>query len=302
MTRVEALRVDAREAVSSLNGTSGARNYFFVDIRPAADHDGILATGVAASGSAWKTPALVEGVVSCLKELKKNVDGGCGREEQSVIAVVVDGGPERAKEEEEELAECLRALARSGVEHVAVVEGGYYAVHELLYRSGRLDWVVDHEEQQCRVCAHFRLEHVMEKMKASVNSTAQLLATRAKSALQKVQESMQTATAQGDPNDPNSQSVPNSQSDPNQQPASSSAKEQAGLGMKEIQEKAQEGLSALGKKGLSLWSKAVSWTKEKSSSLAEEVSKRVADAVEEKEVPKEDLFIVDEWVMLGGVT
>lgn len=72
--------------------------------------------------------------------------------------------------------------------------------------------------------------------------------------------------------------------------------------MKEIQEKAQEGLSALGKKGLSLWSKAVSWTKEKSSSLAEEVSKRVADAVEEKEVPKEDLFIVDEWVMLGGVT
>ena len=73
--------------------------------------------------------------------------------------------------------------------------------------------------------------------------------------------------------------------------------------MKEIQEKAQEGLSALGKKGLSLWSKAVSWTKEKSSSLAEEVSKRVADAVEEKEeVPKEDLFIVDEWVMLEGVT
>ena len=46
----------------------------------------------------------------------------------------------------------------------------------------------------------------------------------------------------------------------------------------------------------------MSWTKEKSSSLAEEVSKRVADAVEEKEVPKEDLFIVDEWVMLGGVT
>ena len=72
--------------------------------------------------------------------------------------------------------------------------------------------------------------------------------------------------------------------------------------MKEIQEKAQEGLSALGKKGLSLWSKAVSWTKEKSSSLAEEVSKRVADAVEEKEFPKEHLFIVDEWVMLGGVT
>ncbi len=81
MTRVEALRVDAREAVSSLNGTSGARNYFFVDIRPAADHDGILATGVAASGSAWKTPALVEGVVGCLKELKKNVGGGGGRED-----------------------------------------------------------------------------------------------------------------------------------------------------------------------------------------------------------------------------
>ena len=51
MTRVEALRVDAREAVSSLNGTSGARNYFFVDIRPAADHDGILATGVRRAGA-----------------------------------------------------------------------------------------------------------------------------------------------------------------------------------------------------------------------------------------------------------
>ena len=57
-----------------------------------------------------------------------------------MIAVVVDGCPERAKEEEEELAECLRALARSGVEHVAVVEGGYYAVHELLYRTDWTGW------------------------------------------------------------------------------------------------------------------------------------------------------------------
>ena len=78
MTHVEALRVDAREAVSSLNGTSGVKSFFFVDIRPVADHDGILATGVAASGSAWKTPALVEGVVNCLKELKKNARTGSG--------------------------------------------------------------------------------------------------------------------------------------------------------------------------------------------------------------------------------
>lgn len=213
--------------------------------------------------------------------------------------MVVDGCPDRAKEEEEELAECLRALARSGVAHVVVVEGGYYAIHELLYRSDRLDWVVDHDEQQCRVCAHFRLEHVMEKMKASVNSTAQLLATHAKSALQKVQESIQTAQAGStDPNDPNSQHDPKDPNAPKEQT------EQTGLGMKEIQEKAQEGLSALGKKGMSLWSKALSWTKEKSSSLAEEVTKRVTNAVEEKEeeaIPKEDLFIVDEWEMLRGV-
>ena len=47
MTPITTLRIDPREAVSSLNGTSGKKNYFFVDLRSGADHDGILATGVA---------------------------------------------------------------------------------------------------------------------------------------------------------------------------------------------------------------------------------------------------------------
>ena len=54
--------------------TSGKCNYFFVDIRDNEDEKGgILATGVMASGHSWKSPVLVEGIVNCLKELKKNV-------------------------------------------------------------------------------------------------------------------------------------------------------------------------------------------------------------------------------------
>lgn len=66
--------IQPEEALSSLNDTSGGRNFFFVDLRDSSDEfQGILATGVTAEGRVWKTPMLVEGIVSCLKELKPTV-------------------------------------------------------------------------------------------------------------------------------------------------------------------------------------------------------------------------------------
>lgn len=74
MSSIQCIRIDVREAISSLNMTSGKCNYFFVDIRDTEDEKGgILATGVMANGHSWKSPVLVEGIVNCLKELKKNV-------------------------------------------------------------------------------------------------------------------------------------------------------------------------------------------------------------------------------------
>ena len=56
---------------------------------------------------------------------------------------------------------------------------------------------------------------------------------------------------------------------------------------------------------MSFWSKAVSWTKEKSNQLAEEVSKSISSAMneneEKKEIPEGDLFTVDEWDDAVGV-
>lgn len=74
MSSIGTLRVDVRDAVSSLNMTSANRSYFFVDIRSTdEERGGILATGVMANGRSWKSPVLVEGIMNCLKELKKNV-------------------------------------------------------------------------------------------------------------------------------------------------------------------------------------------------------------------------------------
>ena len=190
-----------------------------------------------------------------------------------MIAVVVNGCPDRAEEERVELQDCLTVLEKKGLSHVVVVDGGFYAMHEFLYNAGEMEWLVDHDEEQCSVCSYYRLNHMMKKMKTSVNTTTQLLAAKAKSALQKVQESMNEPDGAG--------------------------------GMKELQEKAQDGLAALGKKGMSFWSKAVSWTKEKSNQLAEEVSKSISSAMneneEKKEIPEGDLFTVDEWDDAVGV-
>ena len=70
MGAIECMMIQPEEAVSSLNATSGGRNYFFLDIRNLMNgYQGILATG----GKVWKTPMLVEGIISCLKELKPTV-------------------------------------------------------------------------------------------------------------------------------------------------------------------------------------------------------------------------------------
>ena len=74
MGALECMMIQPEEAVSSLNATSGGRNYFFLDIRNLMNgYQGILATGVTAEGKVWKTPMLVEGIISCLKELKPTV-------------------------------------------------------------------------------------------------------------------------------------------------------------------------------------------------------------------------------------
>ena len=73
LTTCDWLRIDAREAVSSLNQTAGNRSYFFLDLRRASEGQGILPTGIVAEGSTWKTPLLVEGVLNCLRELKPTV-------------------------------------------------------------------------------------------------------------------------------------------------------------------------------------------------------------------------------------
>ena len=68
------MTITPEEAVSSLNATSGSRNYFFLDIRNRRDdYQGLLATGVMADGNLWKSPMMVEGIVNCLSELKPNV-------------------------------------------------------------------------------------------------------------------------------------------------------------------------------------------------------------------------------------
>ena len=69
----DCLRIDARESVSSLDRPSRARDFFFLDLRRAAEGQGVLPSGLAAEGPTWRSPVLVEGVVSCLRALKPTV-------------------------------------------------------------------------------------------------------------------------------------------------------------------------------------------------------------------------------------
>lgn len=134
-----------------------------------------------------------------------------------------------------------RVLKRNSIQHVTVVDGGFFAIHEYLYENDRLDWLVDHNEKTCPVCDYHRLKHMMNKVKVSVTQTAQNVASNTVSALKKMQENI----AKQDP-----QEIKNS--------------------LKDV----QDGITSLSEKGKSLFSKALSWTKEKSMSIAEDVNKR----------------------------
>lgn len=157
----------------------------------------------------------------------------------------------KQQEDQEGVRDCLSSslclllihsvLKRNSLHHVVVVEGGFYAIHEYLYQTDRFDWLVDHDEKTCPVCEYYQLKHVMNKVKDSVSQTAQSVATKAVSALQKMQETI----AKQDPNE-----------------------------LKDSLNDVKQSLSTIGNKGKSLFSKALSWTKEKSLSLAEDVNKR----------------------------
>ena len=129
-------------------------------------------------------------------------------------------------------------LARSGVRRVAVVDGGFAAIHEFLRAKDRLEWLVDHSERGCAVCAAFRLQHTVQRVRENVASTAQSVAGRAVQAFQKVQESIRNGE------------LPREAS------------------LRKVQETAQAGLGKLGETGQSLLSKAWSWTKERGNELA----------------------------------
>lgn len=124
---------------------------------------------------------------------------------------------------------------------MVVVTGGFFAIHEFLYENEQMDWLVDHDEKTCPVCEFYQLKHVMNKVKDSVSQTAQTVATKAVNALQKMQETI----AKQDPNE-----------------------------LKDQLKDVKQSISNIGEKGKSLFSKALSWTKEKSLLLAEDVNKR----------------------------
>ena len=157
----------------------------------------------------------------------------------------------KQQEDQEGLRDCLSfglyylimrsILRRNSLHHVVVVEGGFYAIHEYLYQNDRFDWLVDHDEKTCPVCEYHQLKHMMSKVKDSVSQTAQTVASKAVNALQKMQETI----AKQDPNE-----------------------------LKDSLKDVKQSLSTIGTKGKSLFSKALSWTKEKSLSLAEDVNKR----------------------------
>lgn len=122
-----------------------------------------------------------------------------------------------------------------------MVDGGFFAIHEYLYENDQLDWLVDHDEKTCPVCDYYKLNHMMAKMKVTVTQTAQNVATKAVTTLQRMQENI--------------------------------AKQDTAE-MKTSLKDVQDGLSSLGEKGKSFLSKAFSWTKEKGMMIAEDVNKR----------------------------
>lgn len=167
-------------------------------------------------------------------------------------------------------------LERHHLSHICVVEGGYYAIHECLHYSQRMDWLVDHVSDHCTVCAYYRMSHTFDSLvNASINLASKasshsfhlsFVAQRASKAFTTLQQKTQAVLA----------------------------KPETGL----------ESVSELSEKGKSLLSKAFMWTREKSASLMEEVAKKVNAVSEAEQMHStsqqvdQSVFTVDEYGMI----
>lgn len=82
-----------------------------------------------------------------------------------------------------------RVLRRAGVSRVAVLEGGFDALHETLRRAGKLDILVDHSAV-CAACARHRLDQAMDSLRdlgrTIASSAGQLAATAGKESLREI--------------------------------------------------------------------------------------------------------------------
>ena len=43
------------------------------------------------------------------------------------------------------------------------VSGGFVAVHEYIRRINKLEWLVDHRQDQCEVCRHYLLSDSIQR-------------------------------------------------------------------------------------------------------------------------------------------
>lgn len=192
------------------------------------------------------------------------------------------GKPEEADKEQNETMDCLkyvldgnislRVLRKNHLSHVCIGKGGFYAIHEYLYRSHRMDWLVDHDPDHCDVCAYYKMSHTLDSLvTASINlaSKACILSLSCSYQAQKASKALTTLQ---------------------QKTQAVLAKPETGL----------ESVAELGEKGKNLLSKAFMWTRAKSATLMEEVAKKV-NAVSEAEqirtVPQQvdqSVFTVDE--------
>ena len=191
------------------------------------------------------------------------------------------GKPEEADKEQNETMDCLkyvldgnislRVLRKNHLSHVCIVKGGFYAIHEYLYRSHRMDFspevsIVEATETGSRTrqgAALWSRHSLGLASKACILSlSCSYQAQKASKALTTLQQKTQAVLA----------------------------KPETGL----------ESVAELGEKGKNLLSKAFMWTRAKSATLMEEVAKKV-NAVSEAEqirtVPQQvdqSVFTVDE--------
>lgn len=73
------------------------------------------------------------------------------------------GHPDDSLREDEEVDNAVKVLLRSNYPCVCVVSGGFFAVHEYIRRINRLEWLVDHRQDQCEVCRYYLLSDTIQR-------------------------------------------------------------------------------------------------------------------------------------------